>query len=227
MKGKRVLYSEVAYAVGLVVLAIGTAFMEKADFGLSMVVAPAYLVHLKVSQVLPFFSFGMSEYVFQAVLLVVLSLVMGRVKKGYLLSFVTAFIYGMVLDAALAIVGTLPFAGMVWRFVFYLVGMATCSIGVALLLHTYLPPEAYELAVKEFAQKFNAQIGKTKTIYDCCSCVLGIVLSLGFFGSFVGVKWGTIVCSVTNGWLIGQISRLLEGRFELKDAWPLREKING
>lgn len=226
MKGKRIFHCESAYVMGILVLALGTAFMERADFGMSMVVAPAYLIHLVVSRFLPFFSFGMSEYVFQAVLIVLLSLIMGKVKKSYLLSFATAFLYGVVLDMVMAVVALLPFAGMVWRAVFYLAGMATCSLGVALLLHTYLPPEAYEMVVKEFSQKFGASIGKTKTIYDCCSCVFGIVLSLCFFGSFVGVKWGTILCALLNGWLIGRITRWLDRSFVWKDALALRSKIN-
>lgn len=225
MKGKRVFYSELAYVIGIITLALGTAFMERADFGMSMVVAPAYLLHLKISQFIPFFSFGMSEYIFQALLLAVLSVIAGKIKGSYLLSFVTAVIYGIVLDAMMALVALLPFSGMVWRAAFYAAGLVICSVGVALLLHTYFPPEAYELVVKECSQKFNMTIGKTKTIYDCCSCVLAIILSLSFFGAFVGVKWGTVVCAVINGWLIGRISRFLENRFVLKDALPLKDKF--
>ena len=225
MKGKRVFYCEWAYVAGIIILAFGTALMEKADFGMSMVVAPAYLIHLKVSQYLPFFSFGVSEYVFQALLLALLSLVMGKAKKSYLLSFATAFLYGTVLDGAIRMVGLLPWAGILWRGIFYIAGLVICSVGVALLLRTYLPPEAYELVVKEFSQKFQMTIGKTKTIYDCCSCLLGIVLSLVFFRGFVGVKWGTIVCAIINGWLIGRISVFLENHFVWKDAFALRSKL--
>ena len=227
MKGKRILYSEPAYFVGIFVLALGTALMEKADFGMSMVVAPAYLLHLKISEYLPFFSFGMSEYVFQAVLLALLALVMGRFKTGYLLSFATAFFYGIVLDGALSLVGRIPFGGILWQIIFYCVGLVTCAIGVALLLHTYFPPEAYELFVKELSQKYNMTIAKTKTIYDCCSCLFGVVLSLCFFGRFVGVQWGTVVCAVINGWLIGKINHFLEDTFVFQDAFPFREKLNG
>lgn len=70
--------------MGIILLALGTAFSKKADFGMSMVVAPAYLIHLKVSQYLPFFSFGMSEYVFQTLILIALAIVMRKVKKGYI-----------------------------------------------------------------------------------------------------------------------------------------------
>lgn len=226
MKGKRKIYCELAYFIGIIVLALGTAMMEKANFGMSMVVAPAYLIHLKVSEFLPFFSFGMSEYVFQAFLLSILSLVMGRVKKSYLLSFITAVLYGIILDAAMGIVAWFSFEGILWQITLYIAGLFVCAIGVALLFHTYFPPEAYELFVKELSQKFDMTIGKTKTIYDCCSCVLGAVLSLRFFGTFIGIQWGTILCAFINGWLIGRISRFLEDTFVFQDALPFRDKLH-
>lgn len=225
MKRKNAFYNELAYVVGIVVLALGTAFMEQADFGMSMIVAPAYLIHLKVSQLLPFFSFGMSEYVFQAALLVLLSLVLRKVKKSYFLSFVTALIYGLVLDVMMGVVAWFPYTGIEWRIAFYIVGLLTCTLGVAFLFHTYFPPEAYELLVKELAEKFNMTIGKTKTIYDFCSCALSVILSLCFFQTFVGIHWGTIVCTLLNGWLIGRFSRLLEAKFTFKDALGWRKYI--
>lgn len=225
MKGKRVFYCETAYIVGLITLAIGTALMEKADFGMSMIVAPAYLLHLKVSRFLPFFSFGVSVYVFQALLLVLLSVVMRRVKKGYLLSFVTAFIYGLVLDAMIAVVALVPFAGIAWRVVYFAVGLVICTTGVAFMFHTYFPPEAYEMFVKELSEKFGTPLGKAKTIYDCCSFALSVILSLLFFGTFVGIEWGTVVTAFLNGWLIGRISKILEAKFTFKDALPLRDRL--
>lgn len=225
MKGKSVFYCEMAYLVGIAVLAFATALMERANLGLSMVVAPAYLVHLKVSEALPFFSFGMAEYGFQAVLLIALTLIMGKGKIGYLLSFATAFFYGLLLDGAIALIGLLPFQGIAWRLVCYGTGLVTCSFAVALLFHTYFPPEAYELFVKELSQKTRMPIGKTKTIYDCCSLLLSVVLSFAFFGKLVGVQWGTLFCALVNGWLIGRISRFLERKFDFRDALPLRKRI--
>lgn len=226
MKGKRVFYCELSYLFGMLILAFGNAFMEKADFGMSMVVAPAYLLHLLISKYLPFFTFGTAGYVFQALLLCVLSLVMRKVKKSYLLSFVTAFLYGLLLDSVMSLVALFGFEGIVWQCVLFVVGLVLSSIGVSLLLHTYFPPEAYEIVVKELAQKYNISIAKTKTIYDCCSCTLGIILSLCFFGGFVGVKLGTVVCALVNGFLIGNISKFLESKFDFKDALPLRDKID-
>lgn len=87
MSRKRVLYSECAYALGIIALAIGTAFMEKADLGMSMVVAPAYLIHLKISQYLDWFTFGMAEYCLQAVLLILTAVILRKWKPSYLFLF--------------------------------------------------------------------------------------------------------------------------------------------
>ena len=82
MKRKKIFYAEMAYVAGIVLLALGTALMERADYGMSMVVAPAYIIHLKLSQYLPWFSFGMAEYLLQAVLIAATSLIVGGFKKG-------------------------------------------------------------------------------------------------------------------------------------------------
>lgn len=229
MLPKRTFYTELAYVVGIVLLALGTALMERADFGVSMVVAPAYLLHLKLSQSLPFFTFGMAEYGLQAVLLIAMMLVLRSFKIGYLFSFVTAVFYGFTLDGCMWLVGLAPFVGIAWRIVCYVLGMLLCSLGVSCLFHTYLPPEAYELFVKEISARFGTDIHKTKTVYDCVSCLIGVLLSFLFFGlwRFEGVKWGTIACALINGWLIGRCSRLYERFFVFQDAFPAWRKFFG
>ena len=225
MKKKRVFYTELAYAVGIFILALGTAFIERADFGMSMIVAPAYLLHLRISAFFPFFSFGMSEYLFQALLLVLLAIVMRRVKKSYLLSFVTAVIYGVTLDLVMGVVALIPFAGLAWRIVYYVGGLCFCTAGISLLFHTYLPPEAYELAVKEISGKLHQPISRVKTVYDLLSCALAVALSLLFYGRFVGIGWGTFVCAALNGGLIGLFGRLFERFFDFKDGLGLRSLL--
>ena len=68
--------SELAYVLALPPLALGVALMEKADFGVSMIVAPAYLLHLKLVTLHPFFTFGVLEYLVQGVLLIALCIVL-------------------------------------------------------------------------------------------------------------------------------------------------------
>ena len=221
---KKVFYTEMAYALGIVILALGTALMEKANFGMSMVVAPAYLLHLKIVKTLPFFSFGMAEYTLQAAILLLLGLAMRRFKMSYLFSFCTAVIYGLALDGVMMLTAGFPAEAMAMRVVYYLLGMLLCSIGVSLLFHTYIAPEAYELFVKEVSAKIGMDIHRFKTLYDCVSCGIGVVLSFAFFGlwHFEGVKLGTILCALINGSIIGWCTKMFEARFAFEDGLKLR-----
>ena len=222
---KRTLYAEAAYFLGIVILALGTALMEKAAFGMSMVVSPAYILHVKISEFLPFFTFGMAEYTFQAFLLVILGIVKRKFRMIFLFSFVTAVIYGFTLDGIMLLCSGLPADGIVWRILWYILGMVICSMGVALLFHTYIAPEAYELFVKVIAVDHGWEISRVKTVYDCVSCAVSVILSFVFFGfgTFVGVNWGTVVCALINGSIIGACTALLKKCFTFADALPWRE----
>lgn len=226
---KKVFSSELAYLCGIVILALGVIFMEKADFGMSMVVAPAYLVYLKVSETLPFFTFGMAEYAFQGLLLLLMIPVLRRFRLSYLFSFATAVFYGFVLDGEELLLRGLPADGIPLRICWYVVGLLLCSLGVSLLFHTYISPEVYELFVKEGSDKFGVNINRFKTGYDCASCLVGVILSFVFFGlwHFEGVKLGTILCALVNGTVIGLFSKLLENVFTFEDKLPLREFFLG
>ena len=227
MKKKITFFTEAAYLVGLVGIAFGVGFMERADFGLSMVVAPAYVLHRFISALpgMGFFSFGMAEYTLQAVVIILLTVVVRRFRISYLFSFVTAVIYGFILDLVLLIMP--PVAPDDWavRIAFFIIGEICCAIGVSMMFRTYISPEAYELFVAQVAQTYGKKTGVVKTVYDCVSCAVGIALSFLFFGFgvFVGVSWGTIVCALTNGFIISLFSKLWDRIFVFKDGLPLRK----
>ena len=139
----------------------------------------------------------------------------------------TAVFYGVVLDLFMLAGGFLPKDVLWLRFVYYVVGVLICSVGVALLFRTYIAPEVYELFVKELSRTYGWNIGKVKTVYDCASCLVGIILSFLFFGlwHFEGVKWGTILCALINGFLIAKIGKLMDRRFDFRDATGWRQRF--
>ena len=222
---KRKISSEFAYLAGILLIASGVAFMEKADYGVSMVVAPAYLLYRWLSPIWSFFTFGMAEYCLQALLLVLMVLLIRRFRISYLFSFVTAVIYGFVLDGFMVLVSSLPVTEVWQRFMYYLMGMLLCASGVSTMFHTYISPEVYELFVKEVSSYCHMDINRFKTIYDCSSCLIGVIMSfLVFgFGHFVGVKWGTVVCALVNGWLIGRISAFYDRHCIFYDRFAWRK----
>ncbi len=225
MKGKHVFYTEAAYCVGLLLLAIGTAFIEKGNFGMGAIVAPAYLLHLKLSQYSSFFTFGVCEYLFQGLLIILIILITRKAKLGYLFSFVTALLYGLTLDGVMMLIGNGRPDSISLRIASFAFGMVVCGIGVAFLLRTYLAPEAYELIVKELSEHFRMDIGKVKTGYDIISCVAAVIMSFVFFGfgQFYGIQVGTIVSALINGSIISYSGKLLDQHFEFRDGLKLRD----
>lgn len=220
---KRIFYTELSYVFGMIIMAFGAAFTELGGLGMSMVVAPAYILHLKISEFLPWFSFGIAEYCIQGLIILITVLAVRRFKLSYLFSFVTALLYGALLDSAIFAVSFIPNEALILRIVWFCVGTLLCSIAVSLFFHTYISPEAYELIIREISDKFKVNINKTKTVYDLISTVIGIILSFVFFGFgvFKGVGIGTVICAIINGFLIGRISAFFEKHFTFKNRFNL------
>ena len=222
---KKVFYTELVYVFAMFIMAFGAAFTAKADFGMSMIVAPAYILHLKLSTVFPWFTFGVSEYFFQGLLILIIILLMRRFKLSYLFSFVTAVLYGGLLDTAILLIAPIPSNSLFLRIIWYCFGVSLCAFSVSLFFHTYIAPAAYELIVKEIPLKFNININKVKSVYDGASMVLAVILSFAFFGFgvFQGIHWGTLVCAVVNSILIRYFSSFLEKHFEFKNKFSLEK----
>ena len=223
IKKKPIFYTELSYVIGLALTAVATALMTVADFGLSMIAAPAYLLHLKISEYLPFFSFGMASYAFQALLLTVMMILVRRFRISYFFSFVTGVLYGLLLDLSMLFVVFIPADHIAVRVVLFAAGLICCAVGVALMFRTYISPAAYELFVKEVAKRFNLPVARFKIFYDCASCALAILLSFVFFGlfQFRGVNVGTVVCALLNGVLIAAFGRWFDKHFTFQDRFAL------
>ena len=96
------------------------------------------------------------------------------------------------------------------------------------MFHTYISPEVYELFVKEVSAHFGLNINRFKTAYDCATCLTGVLMSFLIFGlwRFEGVKWGTILCALINGWIIGRFSAFYEKHFSFYDRFPWRKHFS-
>ena len=90
--------NEAAWVVGIVVCALGVALCTKADFGLSMIAAPPFILHYALRGLFPWFTQGTAEYVWQGVLLLLMCAAVQRFRWRYLLSFGTAVIAGLAID---------------------------------------------------------------------------------------------------------------------------------
>ena len=230
MTGKKPFPEEASYLLGILFMAMGVAAVSASNYGYSMIVAPAYLFFAKMGGLL---SFGTAEYLFQGALLVLMCAVLRRFRWQYLLSFVTAVIYGYVFDLMLFLTGHLPSDTMIARILLFAWGTLCISISVALFVRTYLAPEVYELFVREYAAVYKKPFGAVKLTYDCVSCIFSILLSVVLFGAGVfadfsfaalgqaildgyvleGIGIGTVAAALVNGPMITLCGRILDRYF--------------
>ena len=226
---KRAFPEEGLYLLAIVLMAFSVAMLTAADFGISMIVAPAYLL----SQKFTFLTFGQSEYVLQAVVFVAFCLLMKRVKVVYFSSFLTCLIYGAVLDGWRAIIplfnpavtepGSMALPLRVGMFV---VGVVLTSLSVAMFFRSYLYPQVYDFFVKGISGRFSLSLNRFKQAFDLGCLAVSVAMSLLLFGKFVGVGVGTLIMACVNGVLIGWFSRLLD-RFVKTEPWckPLANRL--
>ncbi len=219
---KRTVSAELAYLLAILLLALAVAILTSADFGLSMVVAPAYLLSRKLGVI----TFGQAEYIVQAVLFAVLCCVLRRFKPVYLASFVTGLIYGRVLDFWRSLPCfdtsvTMPESIPLWLRVLMLIGgILLTSFSIALFFKTYLYPQVYDFFVKAVSMKYGVRLSAFKTGFDLSFLVLSVVLTFCFFGRFAGVGWATLVMALINGSIIGFFSKLLDKYFAFTPRFP-------
>ena len=217
MQNKKIkIPSELVYFIAIITLAFSVAMITITNFGVSMIVAPAYIL----SQKLTFLSFGQSEYVIQALLFIVFCIIMKKLKLVYFSSFITGIIYGFVLDLWRKIpifnqtVTTAADLGIATRIIFFIIGMLLTSFSVALFFKCYLYPQVYDFFVKGVSKKFNIPRHKFKTCFDLSCLVVATAMTLLLFHSFVGVSFGTLIMAICNGTIIGFFSRFLDKHFD-------------
>lgn len=220
--GKICVHSEAVYLLAIFLLALAVAMLTAADFGISMIVAPAYLLSLKAG----FLTFGQAEYVIQAGLFVLSCLILRRFRLVYLMSFVTCLVYGAVLDLwrrlpcfdpAVTAPGSMALR---LRIVLFVAGVLLTSFSVALFFKIYLYPQVYDFFVKAVSARYGIRLSIFKTIVDLTMLAAAGVMTFCFFGASVGLNWGTLVMAVCNGTIIGFFSGVLDKKFVFVPLFP-------
>ena len=125
---------ELAFIPGVLLLGLATVLMSKASFGLSMVVSPAYVLADWI-RVIPT---GSMCYIYQGLLVIVTSMVMGRFKISYLITFFSAVCFGLSVDAFGAVFAFIQSPSIVWRVILFAVAIPINSLSISSLASSSL-----------------------------------------------------------------------------------------
>ena len=222
------LYDEPTYVLATVLLALSVAIIAASNFGVSMIVGPAYIVSLKVD----FLTFGTAEYIVQGLLFIAFCIIMKRVKVTYFFSFFTCLFYGFILDIWRSVVPALnpnvtePGSfSLPIRIALFVFGSLLTSASVALFFKVYLCPQVYDFFVKTVSKKFSVPLPKFKTFFDLSCLLTALVLSLLFFGGIRGIGVGTVIMAFLNGTVIGLFGKLYDKIFVFEPIFKKAAKM--
>ncbi len=219
--------NELLWLFGIVFVALGVSICSKADLGVSMIAAPAFVVQAAVAKLMPFLTVGVTEYIIQGLMLVVLCIVVKRFNWRYLLGFGVAVLYGYTLDLFLLLMGDITFNAVWLRYLMLIVGDICTAFGVACFFCTYLPLQVYELFVAELARCFRFDINKTKRGFDLSLLAISVLLAFTLFGDVKSFKWdtiwyssyhnigiGTLITTAINSPIIKYMGKIIEKLFD-------------
>ena len=184
--------AEFNWILGLFFVALGTAICEKANLGISMIAAPAFIIHERISMLTDALSVGVVEYLVQLFIILLTCAICKKFNWRFIFSFVTAVLYGYILTMWVTIFENVVFDALWLRWIMFFVGNTCVCIGVALFFRTYMPHESYELIVTEISKTYKFKPTNVKWIYDISSLVVSVVLALSLFGDVTTFEWGKI-----------------------------------
>ena len=221
--------NEAAWVIGIFVCSLGVCLCTKADFGLSMIAAPPYILHYALRGILPWFTQGRAEYVWQAVLLFGMCLAVRRFRWRYLLSFAAAFVAGKSIDLwFLLLGGNGAYENMAVRILAFAAGELLTSVAIAFVFRTTWPVQIYELLVREIADRYSFDVNRVKMVNDVSLFVLSAALSFLLTGGFHGFGIGTVLITAVNAPLIALCGKVLDRRFTFDSRFPkLSSRLGG
>ena len=223
MKKKITKLGELSWFVGNILCAIGNCLVSKSAFGLSAIIAPAFIMNRKIG----FLSVGVCEYIFQGLLLLLCCVLIGKFKAKFIATICNILFYGACFDIVNALLSPLQPNTIFARIIVAALGMTIIGFAVALMLRTYIPPSAYEIFVGEVAIAKKIDMNKMKLIFDVSMLVITIVMMFALLGGYYIDILGplTIIAAFMNSVLIGFFGKIIDKYCDFSPAVPALYKL--
>ena len=208
------------WLIGIVACSFGICLSTKADFGLSMISAPPYILHVFMSRFFPWFTQGRSEYIWELFLLIVLCVVIMRLKFKSLHSFGTAVIGGLLIDGFFSLLGGNGGYGPIYvRIIAFVLGTSITCCAIAFIFRTTLPGQVYEMFVMNLSERYSLNRDRVKLGFDISMLIISLVFALAMTGSLKGLGIGTVITTFINAPVIKFFGMLID-----KVEKPLQKK---
>jgi uncharacterized membrane protein YczE len=209
---------EASWVVGNILCAIGNCLVSKSAFGLSAIIAPAFILNRKIG----FLSVGVCEYIIQGLLLALCCILIGKFKGKFIATICNILFYGACFDIVNSLLSPIVPDTIISRIAVAAIGTLITGFAIALMLRTYIPPSAYEIFVKEVAEAKGIDLAKMKLIFDGSMLLITIVLMFTLLGGFYIDILGplTVIAAFLNSVLIKFFGQIIDKYCDFSPAIP-------
>lgn len=225
MTKKTIKLGEASWIMGNLLCALGNCLVSKSAFGLSAIIAPAFILNRKIG----FLTVGFCEYIIQGILLVLCCIIIGKFKGKFIATICNIIFYGASFDIVNALLSFMHPSNIASRIIVAIIGTLITGFAVAIMLRTYIPPSIYEIFVKEVAEAKGFNVNKMKLIFDASMLALSLTMMFILLGEFrfdlIGIL--TVISAFLNSILIAFFGKILDKHLDFSPAIPkLYEILN-
>lgn len=221
MGQKKFFSCELALIIAIVLNSFCLSLIAKSDLGISTLSS----VPLVLSKIFTFLSFGTWNFIIQSLSILILVAVTKHFKIGYLISFLIASIFGILLDINKVMMLAWPDT-FSWRTLYFLVGFLLMNVGASLFIKCMLPALPFDTFVRDMTEHLKVSVKKVKTSFDLICVLITLTLSLSILGYIYGVGIGTIIGALFTGTITNRICDYLENRYTFQIKFTFVKKIS-
>lgn len=211
MRKKELIKRYSVFFVGLLLTALGVAYITKASLGTSPISAIPY----SLSLIIPQLTLGNWTIIFSFLLIALQWLLLKSEanKAELILQIVISFVFGYFIDFWMFCLSFFEPSVYITQFVFLLIGIVIISFGAYFQMIggvVMIPGDAFARASAKVLKKTYPQL---RLWCDIAMTAIAAALCLIFLHQLTGVREGTIVASLLIGNIVKIIKKLLS-RFE-------------
>lgn len=203
----------VLYFSGLMCMSLGVVLAVKSDYGITVATSIAYVLNAKLT----FISFGTFNYIVQGIVFLLMMLILREVKIKYVMSFVTAVLFGFFVDFFSFLIAGIEPVFHYQRAGIFIFSVISISLAIALFIKSRLPLMPFDIFCKKVSEKYGIPFGKFKMGFDIVNLVISSCLSFVLLGGLKGIYFGTLVLAVMIGPGVQIALNLLTGCFTVNE----------
>ena len=193
------------YCLGLWILAFGIALSVNSNLGVSPVSSLPYAV----SRILNISLGNCTTIVYTVYILLQMVLLGGKFQPALLLQLVFSTIFGYFVDTAKLLLGDFCLPTYFGQLAMLAASVVLIGFSLVLYIDVNLAPMPAEGLVGCIAGKTGKPFSSIKTLFDCTSVLVAVVLSFVFLGKLDGIREGTVITALLVGRMMGMLRKYL------------------